>query len=134
LKTLRLAAILIAVYILVPALILGSTFSRPDVLTVETIIQFLMGIILFSLLPHAPACLVLFLMMVSKGIHTLPELRQHKAVMLSAIFVLVAHLGTALLMGGKPVEFGMLVNFFFVPLLGAVAIVCGIIIGRVLAR
>jgi len=91
LKTLRLAAILIAVYILVPALILGSTFSRPDVLTVETIIQFLMGIILFSLLPHAPACLVLFLMMVSKGIYRLAELRQHKSVMLSAIFVLITN-------------------------------------------
>ena len=130
-KTLRLAASLIAVYILVPALILGSTFSRPDVLTVETIIQFLMGIILFSLLPHAPACLVLFLMMVSKGIYRLAELRQHKSVMLSAIFVLIAHWGMAVLMGAKPVEFGMLVNFFLVPLLGAVSIGLGTIIARI---
>lgn len=71
-------------------------------------------------------------MMVSKGIHTLPELRQHKAVMFSAIFVLVAHLGTALLMGGRPVEFGMLVNFFLVPLMGGVSIVLGIIIGKII--
>jgi hypothetical protein len=134
LKTLKLTAILIAVYILVPVMLLGGAFSRPDVWNTETAGQFSTGVLIFGILPHAPACLVLFLMMVSKGIHTLPELRQHKAVMLSAIFVLVAHLGTALLMGGKPVEFGMLVNFFFVPLLGAVAIVCGIIIGRVLAR
>ena len=130
-KIVKLAGVLLLLYVIVPTLLLGKNFPPPEAWTRDSAFQFFSGIFVFGMLPHGPACIVLFIMMASKGIHDLTSLREQKSVFWAAVLVLVAHLGMAILMGGKPVEFGMLVNFFLVPLLGAVAIVSGIIIGRV---
>jgi len=129
-KAARLAAILFLLYVAVPATILGFSFSRPDVLNTDTLFQFFMAVMLFGIIPHAPACLVLFLMMITKGMQGLAGLSHYKGVMFAALLVLAVHWGMAILTALNPVEFGMLVNFFLVPLLGAVSIGLGTIIGR----
>lgn len=131
-KVVRLAGVLVLLYVIVPVLLLNKNFPPPETWTSESATQFFSGILVFGLTPHFPACLVIFILLVSKRIFSLADLRPHKSLFLGTVFVLIAHWALAALMGSQPVEFGMLVNFFLVPVAGAASFVVGIIVGRLI--
>ncbi len=131
-KLAKLAGVLGVLYVILPMLLLSKNYYIPENWSGEETQQFMSSALVYGLAPHVPAYLVLCILLAAKGIFTLTDLRQYKPYFFAAIFTLVVHLGMAVLFGGRPVEFGMLVYFFIVPAMDAASIVLGLILGRII--